>query len=101
MPTRGETMQRTFSTLVVASLLALASTACGVDPVEPAKACTELCTTSGFDSGNAEVFPHEVNCFCMGGSSTARVAADACTKTCKDMGWSAGQAFAVSACQCS
>ncbi|MDY7227325.1 hypothetical protein [Hyalangium rubrum] len=93
-------MKRTFSTLAVAGLLALASTACGVD-ADPALACTELCTTSGFTSGNADVYEHEVNCFCDGGDASARVSADACTQTCRDMGWSEGEAFASSACQCS
>lgn len=97
-------MKRTFSTLAVASLLALASSACGPneepDP-DPAPACTELCTNSGFTSGRAELFPHELNCFCEGGNASSRVEAQACTETCRDLGWSAGEAFASSACQCS
>ena len=94
-------MPRTVSTL--ARFLALASLACSPavsSPPDSATACTDLCTTSGFASGRAEVFEHELNCFCEGGSAAARVPAAACTQTCTDLGWRAGTAFSASACQC-
>jgi len=99
-------MKRTVSTFAVAALFACVSLACGgnnnrLSAVDPATACTDLCTTSGFTGGNAEVFPHEVNCFCSGGNGSASVTAAACTQTCEDLGWSAGEAFSSSACQCS
>lgn len=102
-------MKRILSTLSLASLIAAAPLACNPNPNpnpkpkpggDPEAACTELCTTSGFTSGRAEVFPHELNCFCDGGSASAQVTAAACTKTCTDLGWSAGHAFSSSACQC-
>jgi hypothetical protein len=98
-------MKRTLPALTVAAFLALASTACrgnnGGPDEDPAMACTDLCTTSGFASGRAEVFPHEVNCFCEGGNASARVEAASCMETCTDLGWNQGEAFAVYACQCS
>lgn len=99
-------MKRILSTLSLASLFAAAPLACGSNNNnnnnggDPAAACTDLCTTSGFTSGRAEVFPHELNCFCEGGSASAQVTAAACTETCTDLGWSAGSAFSTSACQC-
>jgi hypothetical protein len=98
-------MKRTFSLLAVASLFACASLACGSSSrvsggVDAATACTELCTTSGFAGGRADIYEHEVNCFCNGGNAAARVTAAACTQTCTELGWSAGEAFSVSACQC-
>jgi hypothetical protein len=99
-------MKRTFSLLAVASLLAGASLGCDgsgsrTGVLDTATSCTELCTTSGFAEGRADVYAHEVNCFCSGGNASARVTAAACTQTCTDLGWSAGEAFSVSACQCS
>lgn len=99
-------MKRTVWTFAIASLLAGASLGCGGTSsrggvLDTATVCTELCTTSGFTGGRAEVFEHEVNCFCEGGNASARVTAAACTQTCTDLGWSAGEAFSVSACQCS
>ena len=97
-------MKRAASLLAVASLVACVSLACGGNnnrlsgSSDPATACTDLCTTSGFAGGTAEVYPHEVNCFCAGGSGS--VAAADCTQTCLDLGWSAGEAFSSSACQC-
>ncbi len=87
-------------------ILALTSSACGVtnnndEDEDPAMACTDLCTTSGFAQGRAEVYPHELNCFCEGGNASAKVSAATCTQTCKDLGWSEGEAFATYACQCS
>ncbi len=95
-------MKRILSTLSLASLFAAAPLACGPNNNggDPAAACTDLCTTSGFTSGRAEVFPHELNCFCEGGSASAQVTAAACTETCTDLGWSAGNAFSTRACQC-
>ena len=96
-------MKRILSTLSLASLFAAVPLACGPNNNkrgDPAAACTDLCTTSGFTSGRAEVFPHELNCFCEGGSASAQVTAAACTETCTDLGWSAGSAFSTSACQC-
>jgi len=95
-------MKRILSTLCLASLFAAAPLACNPNNNggDPAAACMELCTTSGFTSGRAEVFPHELNCFCDGGNASSQVTAAACTKTCTDLGWSAGNAFSTSACQC-
>ena len=98
-------MTRTVSTFAIATLFACVSLACGGDNnrlgvLDTATACTELCTSSGFTGGNAEVFEHEVNCFCSGGNGSAHVTAAACTQTCADLGWSAGEAFSASACQC-
>ncbi|HEX8700790.1 MAG TPA: hypothetical protein VF815_18240 [Myxococcaceae bacterium] len=99
-------MKRILSMFFIASLLAAAPLACNPnnDPNnnngDPATACTDLCTTSGFTSGRAEVYPHELNCFCEGGAASAQVTAAACTETCTDLGWSAGNAFSTSACQC-
>jgi hypothetical protein len=96
-------MKRPVSTLAVISLFALASLGCNPSAAsgnkDPATACTDLCTASGFASGRAEEFPHELNCFCEGGNGS--VAANACTQTCTDLGWSKGEAFSASACQCS
>lgn len=100
-------MKTPLSTLAVASLVAFASLACGGNnnrssgSQDPATACTDLCTTSGFTGGRADVFPHEVNCFCEGGNASSRVEPAECTRTCEDLGWTAGEAFSVSACQCS
>ena len=99
-------MKLPLSALAVASLLGLASLACNPKgnsnpAADPAAACTELCTTSGFASGRAEVFPHELNCFCEGGNGNARVEAAECMQTCEDLGWTAGEAFSASAGQCS
>lgn len=96
-------MKRILSTLSLASLFAAAPLACDPNNAsggDPVAACTDLCTTSGFTRGRAEVFPHELNCFCEGGSASAQVTAAACTETCTDLGWSAGNAFSTSACQC-
>jgi hypothetical protein len=99
-------MKRILSMLSLASLFTAVSLSCNPNPSpnpnggDPAAACMELCTTSGFTSGRAEVFPHELNCFCDGGNASAQVTAAACTKTCTDLGWSAGNAFSASACQC-
>lgn len=97
-----------------ALLLALATAACsgdketastdtasGTTTVDAAAACTDLCTSSGFDSGSADAYEHEVNCFCEGGDGSGMVDAGACTDMCTDLGWSAGEAFDVNACQCS
>ncbi len=99
-------MKRPLLTLAVASLCGFASLAC--DPKgnsnlaeDPAESCTDLCTSSGFASGRAEVFAHELNCFCEGGNAGASVAAAECSKTCLDLGWGRGEAFSASACQCS
>jgi hypothetical protein len=97
-------MKRALSLLAAASLFASGSLACNVvngGSQDPAVACTDLCTTSGFASGRAEVFAHEVNCFCAGGNAGAQVAAGACAETCTDLGWNTGEAFSASACQCS
>ena len=99
-------MKRTVSILAVPGLLVLACLACGGGGgggggnADPKAACTDLCTTSGFTAGTAEVYPHELNCFCEGGAASARVTAAACTQTCKDLDWSEGEAFAAHACQC-
>jgi hypothetical protein len=94
-------MKRILSTLSIASLFASAPIACTNNGGgDPAAACTDLCTTSGFTSGRADVFEHEMNCFCDGGNASSQVTAAACTETCKDLGWTAGYAFSASACQC-
>ena len=97
-------MKHILSMLSLASLFTAGPLACGPSTTDtsgdPAAACTDLCTTSGFTRGRSEVFPHELNCFCEDGSASARVTAAACTETCTDLGWSAGSAFSTSACQC-
>ncbi len=82
--------------------LAIAQLGCGGS--DPATSCKDMCTEAGYSSSNTDVQPHEINCFCSGGTGT--VSADSCTKLCKALGKSSATAFkssgtAVNSCQCS
>lgn len=98
-------MKRSF--IVIVSALFVSLVACSGDDDEggkdPAASCKDLCTTAGFGDGRADVQPHEVNCFCTGGTGT--ISAAACTDMCTSIGKSGSQPFGTgpqgaNACQC-
>lgn len=66
---------------------------------DPAAECTTMCTSVGFDAGTADVYDHEVNCTCSGGSGEVTDAS--CTDLCDGLGWSSAEAYSTEACQCS
>ena len=92
-----------FASGIAMAALAISLAACG-GSADSETSCKDLCTGAGYTNSSVDVQPHEVNCFCSGGSGT--VSADACTKMCTDLGKSSAQTFksggtAVNSCQCS
>ena len=93
-------MKRSISLFVSALFVSLVACS-GSD--DPASACTDLCTTAGFQDGRVDVQPNEINCFCTGGSGT--VSDEACTNMCASTDKSGSQTFGTGpnlkdACQC-
>ncbi|MBX3232096.1 MAG: hypothetical protein KIT84_19725 [Labilithrix sp.] len=105
------------SSLTVVGVLVAALVACSSDDDDKpagdaAGSCTDLCTKSGFASGRANVYPHEINCFCEGGggaggdAGTGTVAAADCSGMCTALGKAKGAVFGsgagqtANACQC-
>ncbi len=66
---------------------------------DPSTACVSTCSDLGFSDGSAEVYDHEVNCTCSGGSGA--MTDTACSDLCTDLGWSSSEAYSTEACQCS
>jgi len=66
---------------------------------DPDATCLDLCETSGFTGSSAELYEHELNCFCEG--DAGEVTDAGCEDMCTDLGYSSAQAFDVNACQCS
>jgi hypothetical protein len=82
--------------------LVIAAMGCGGS--DPATSCKDMCTGAGYSSSNADVQPHEINCFCSGGTGT--VTSESCTKLCQSLGKSSAMTFkssgtVVNSCQCS
>lgn len=95
-------IRTTCSQLFLCVGLALAAQGCGGS--DPATSCKDMCTQAGYSGSNADVQPHEINCFCSGG--TGAVSADSCTMLCKSLGKNSAMTFkssgtVVNACQCS
>jgi hypothetical protein len=94
---------RATRTLALVFGLALSVTACG-GSADPETTCKDLCSGAGYSTSRVDSYPHEVNCFCTGGSGT--VTAESCTKMCTDLGKTSAMTFkstgtAVDSCQCS
>lgn len=96
------------SIILIVSALFVSLVACSDDDDDKgggdvAASCKSLCTTAGFGDGRADVQPHEINCFCTGGSGT--ITAAACADMCKSTDKSGSQPFGngpagANACQC-
>jgi hypothetical protein len=71
---------------------------------DPSSTCAEMCTGAEFGSSRVDAHPHEINCFCTGGTGT--VSATACTNMCSALGKTKSEPFGngpqgPDACQCS
>jgi hypothetical protein len=99
--------RRCFSLAFVGLGLLVVTAACTDDDEsssDPKASCETMCKGAGFTSSKADQQPHELNCFCTGGTGT--VAAAACTEMCTSVGKpgktfrSGAGATTDNACQC-
>lgn len=100
MSTPRFSLSRLTLTAIVLGALAL-TVACGDDEEtgDVKGSCDSMCKSAGFTASRLDEQPHELNCFCTGGTGT--VTAEACTNMCKSAG-KPGEPFGKGpdACQC-